>query len=513
MPADGAPAVRSASEVERKYDVGATLMVPDLQGMSHVDSVSASQEHLLEAVYFDTADLRLLAAGITLRHRSGGSDAGWHLKLPAGDDREELTVDGGAGPVPQALAVLVRAWVRGGALAPVAELSTRRQVQRLLGPADKPLVELADDRVTGRALPEGKELVWREWEVELLDGDRALLDVVQQRLTAAGAAQSTSGSKLARVLGGRPVVQGDRPWWAGRKGSRSAGAAVQAHLAEQVAELVRRDPQVRRDVPDAVHKMRVATRRLRSALATFRPLLDRAHTDPLRVELRWLAAGLGAARDAEVMHARLRALVDAEPPELVLGPVRASIDEEMTKRYRTGYARLIEVLDGERYLRLLDALDALVLDPPFLDVAHREAHAVLARLVRRSWRRLDRAMVTATRAPLGPAQHELLHQVRKDAKRARYAAEAVEPVFGPPADRFAAAMERMQESLGDFHDGVVTGVVLLELGAGRHVAGENGFSFGRLHAQEQRRAEEAVARWPQARTEVSRRRLRRWFQD
>ena len=85
----------------------------------------------------------------------------------------------------------------------------------------------------------------------------------------------------------------------------SAGSAVQAHLAEQVAELVARDPQTRRDRRTRLHRMRVATRRLRSALATFRPLLDRTRTDPLREELRWLAGVLGAARDAEVMHARL----------------------------------------------------------------------------------------------------------------------------------------------------------------------------------------------------------------
>ncbi len=120
-------------------------------------------------------------------------------------------------------------------------------------------------------------------------------------------------------------------------------------------------------------------------------------------------------------------------------------------------------------------------------------------------------MSAAQRAPRGPEQDELLHEVRKDAKRTRYAAEAVAPVIGSDARRYAAAIAELQESLGDFQDGVVTREVLRELGAQGHLAGENGFTFGRLHALEQVRAEAAVDRWPQARAAVARRRLRRWF--
>jgi len=213
---------------------------------------------------------------------------------------------------------------------------------------------------------------------------------------------------------------------------------VQSHLAEQVSELVHRDPQVRRDLPDSVHKMRVATRRLRSALATFGPLLDRSRTDPVRAELRWLADALGEARDAEVMHEWLRELLRAEPPELVLGPVVARIDSAMTRRRRKARARLGEALDSERYLLLLDALDELAADPPFLPGARHAARPALAHLLRRTWRRIDRSMTRAQRGAQDPGGDELLHQVRKDAKRMRYAAEAVQPVFGRPAGRFAS---------------------------------------------------------------------------
>jgi CHAD domain-containing protein len=532
-------------EVERKYDVPPTAAVPDLSGLPGVDRLAAPVTHTLQATYFDTADLRLRSAGVTLRRRRGGDDAGWHLKLPAGADREEIRVakvggadtapdvvaspDSGEAPdigesggpddgPPAALLALVRARVRDQRLAPVAELSTTRTVHRLLAADGTPLAELADDVVSGQPLPDGSgpPLSWREWEVELLQGDRSLLDDAQRVLLEAGATGSRSASKVGRVLSRRQQARDVRQWWAERPGTvhaPTAAAAVQQHLAEQVQELVERDPQVRRDLPDAVHKMRVATRRLRSALATFRPLLDRERTDPLRDELKWLAGVLGAARDAEVMHARLQRLVAAEPPELVLGRVVHRIDAAMGGRYRTAHERVLCELDGERYLQLLDALDRLVEAPPFSDRAREPAADVLPAMVRRTWRRLHRAMAAADRAAPGAAKEELLHEVRKDAKRARYAAEAVTPVVGTPAKRFAAAMEDLQETLGDHRDGVVTREVLRELGARGHLAGENGFTYGRLHALEQVRGEAAVARFPAARKACSRRRLRRWFED
>ena len=521
VPTTSPAGLRSSLEVERKYEVADRgLVVPDLQDLPGVGAVVQPEEQVLEAVYYDTADRRLREAGITLRRRTGGTDAGWHLKLPARRGREEVTADLGSQEVPPELAVLVRSRARQAPLLPVATVRTLRVVCRLLDEAGRPLAELADDSVTASRLPlegesPGADLAWREWEVELLGtGDDAVLAAVEQRLLAAGARPSESASKLGRVLPRAGTAEAERPWWAaGKKGGRpTAGGAVQAHLAEQVEELVARDPQTRRDVPDALHKMRVATRRLRSALATFRPLLEEGQTDPLRDELRWLAGVLGAARDAEVMHARLRELVDTEPDDLVLGRVRERIDTLMVQRHRTAHDRVLEELDGERYLRLLDDLDDLVARPPFQPEASEDAAELLPRLVRRTWRRLHRQMAAAERAPRGPAQDELLHEVRKDAKRSRYAAEAVQGVCGKPAARYAAAVAELQESLGDFQDGVVTREVLRELGARGHLAGQNGFTFGRLHALEQVRAEAAVERWPQARAAVSRRRLRRWFE-
>jgi CHAD domain-containing protein len=511
----------SALEIERKYDVEPRTDVPDLAEVPGVVTTPDPVVHELVATYFDTADLRLRRAGITLRHRSGGSDAGWHLKLPSGGDREEVHADGADpnAPVPDQLRALVRSVSRGAPLEPVARLATRRTAHRLLGSDREVLAEVVDDDVTGQLLPEDDghpPVRWREWEAELGTGDRTLLHDVEQVLLDAGATPSASGSKVGRVLASRREATRSTPWWGASSAAprrASAGAAVQSHLREQVDELVRRDPDVRRDVHDSVHKMRVATRRLRSALKTFRPLLDRDVTDPLRDELSWLAEVLGRARDAEVMHERLTAMVASEPRELVLGPVQRRIDLVLGRRCRSAHDEVVAVLDGDRYLELLERLESLAQSPPFSDGARGCAKDVLPRLVQRAWTRLDRAMRAAERAEPSAAQDELLHASRKLAKAARYAAESVAPVFGKQAKRFATAMEDVQEVLGQHQDGVVTREALRELGAGSTRSGENGFTFGRLHGLEQARAEAAAARWPQVRKRAARASLRRWFED
>ncbi len=502
-------------EIERKYDVDSGAVLPDLADLPGVVRTADLTVHVLVAHYLDTRDLRLRAAGVTLRHRAGGDDGGWHLKLPLGDDREELRVAGDdpTGPVPPELQALVRAIVRTHPLVPVARLTTRRAVRRLLGDAGSVLVEVVDDDVVGTMpeAPEDATTRWREWEIELGSGDRELLDVVEKRLLQAGAERSSSATKVGRVLAGRAAEPGVPAWWSGTSGrSSTSGQLVQAHLRAQVDELVARDPQVRRDLPDAVHKMRVATRRLRSALRTFGPLLDRTATDPLRDELRWLAGVLGKARDVEVMHARLRELIAGQPEDLVMGPVLSRVDQVMGGRYRHAHTRAVAEFDGPRYLQLLEALEAVATAPPFQDRARGPARDVLAPLVRRTWTRLDKTMRAAERAT-GDEQDLLLHEARKEAKAARYAAESVEPAFGRRAERFARAVERLQEVLGEHQDGVVTRDVLRELGAASSKSGENGFTFGRLHGLEEARAAAARAGWPQIRAEVSKPKLHRWL--
>ena len=501
-------------EVERKYDVGEDFRLPELS----VDGVvvGAPVVHDLSATYFDTADYRLARARITLRRRTGGADAGWHLKLPRLDGtRDEVHVPLGRSTKPPAsLVSKVRVHVRDVALQPVASIRTTRTAYPLLGaggngdaPASAVLAEVADDVVTAQALGDTVTLTsWREVEVELVTGEPAILDTVEHVLLDGGAAPASGPSKLARVLAERvPHTTGashtdGSSGEVQRKQSKkkrkhvqpTAGDVVLAHISAQAQALMTADPWVRADKHDAVHKMRVATRRLRSALSTFRPYLDRERTDPLRDELRWLAGVLGDARDAEVMHARLRAALDAvsgevsDPASSVAGD---RVDADLLGRYRQAHAEAVRVLDGQRYFRLLDALDAVVTDPPFTDRASRPATKELPARVRKTWRSLEALAAAADAATDAGERETALHEVRKAAKRARYAGEALTPAFGEDAARFAAAMESLQEVLGDIQDSVVTRAELRAMAARAHAAGEDTFPYGRLAGLEEARAE------------------------
>jgi CHAD domain-containing protein len=512
-PADRSAVTSAQVESERKYEVDASLSVPDLAGLPAVATVQEPEELKLDATYFDTPDLRLATAGVTLRRRTGGTDAGWHLKLSRGDgDRDEIRRPLGTAKVtvPAELVSLVRAHVRDRRLRPVARLSTRRIVRRLVDSEGRVLAEVCDDHVTAEPLGDHQPPTsWREWEVELVDGDPELLKVVGDRLEAAGARPASGPSKLRRALADRLPAS---PSGDGGLSKRSSALdVVLAHLRGQVGELKAWDPRVRQDEYDSVHKMRVATRRLRSALATYRRVLDRSVTDPLRDELKWLAGVLGAARDAEVMRDRLLKVVAEEPPEFVLGPVARRIELDLGGRYREAHEAALAELDGTRYFRLLDRLDALLAEPPVGELASERADKALPGRVDRAWKRVRRFARLADAATTPEQRVAMLHEVRKAAKRARYAGESVAVVFGSDAKDFAKAFEDLQDILGEHQDSVVTRDLLRTMGVQAHLAGENGFTFGRLHALEQRRGEEAQAKYAEAWKVASDKALRRWL--
>jgi CHAD domain-containing protein len=493
-------------EVERKFDAEPGTALPDLVSVPGVARTGPPLSTRLEATYLDTATLDLARHRVTLRRRTGGEDEGWHLKLPVGaDERLELREPLGESSTtpPAALTDEVRALLRDRPLVPVAVLRTERTEHPLLDDEGGVLAVLADDVVHAEQRLGTTVVVstWREVEVELVAGDRDLLTAVGALLIAAGLPASSSASKLARVLDVPPPPSAALP-------PDSAAALVVEHLRTQVDELLARDRDVRHDSPDAVHKMRVATRRLRSALATFRPLVDRSVTDPVRVELRWLGAALGGARDAEVQAARLTSSLDQVPSDLVLGPVRRRIALELQATQRTAGGVLTDALRDQRYYALLDRLDALVDDPSLNDAALATATEVVPSLVARAVRRVRRLAGEAE--PVGGDRDHQLHEVRKAAKRARYAAEVAAPVGGRAARRLAERMQDLQEVLGEHQDAVTSQGVLRDLGVAAYAAGENGFTFGLLLGHEVAAARAAEARYPRALGRATRPRLLLW---
>jgi CHAD domain-containing protein len=497
------------TETERTYDAPAPGGLPRLAGVAGVAAVEPADSEHLDAVYHDTQDLRLLARGITLRRREGGHDAGWHLKLPVGGgSKREVRLPLDAGPpgaVPGELAGLVAGITRGRELRPVARLRTRRRRSELRDKRGRELAELAEDHVTAQVLlsrgRDGAETEagqgewtesasWQEVEVELAGAGPDLLDAVEEQLAAAGLHRAPTQSKLARALGDR-IPRRTRPHRDRPRGS--AGAVVLARLREQADAMLAWDPAVRRDEPDSVHRMRVATRRLRAALKSYPTVLDRHTTDPVEAELAWLAGVLGEARDREVLGERLAAQTDAIPGELVLGPVRARITSWSAAEYRTAHQAVLDALGSPRYFALLDSLDALLVDPPLLPGAGKKARRVLTEAALHEHRRTARRVTAALDTEPGPRRDAALHRARKAAKRARYAGETARPVLGKRAKKFARRMADVHRLLGVHQDAVVTRTALRDLAVRAHGAGENGFTYGLL-LREQTAAADAVER-------------------
>jgi CHAD domain-containing protein len=476
--------------------------LPDVDGLPGVAEVRAMEPIDLDATYFDTDDLRLAAHRITLRRRTGGDDAGWHLKLPTtdADTRTEVHAHLDSGTertVPKSLSTEVAVHTRGRPLRQVARIVNHRSRTRLLADDGTALAEIAHDQVTVG------DLRWTEIEAELLNGEPPLLDAVEERLLAAGLRRSPEPSKLRHALGDR-VPAPPRP----PAETDSAGHAVWTHLRRRIGDLIAQDPLVMRDEPDAVHQMRVATRRLRAALRTYRRELDRATTDTIGDELKWLAGVLGEERDREVLHERLTALLDQVPEARAAAPrLRHRVSAGVA--HARARAKLRRRLRGERYFALLDRLDALLADPPLRPPAARPADEALTAAVRREHRRLARRIRHALALPPGADRDVALHEARKAAKRARYAAESALPVLGGPARRHRERLTELQRLLGEHQDSVMCRAEIARLAHDARAAGEDTFGYGALHHAEYVRAAAVEAELPAAWRKADKGRLAR----
>ena len=275
-----------------------------------------------------------------------------------------------------------------------------------------------------------------------------------------------------------------------------AGEAVLGYVDAQLAQLRRLEPAVRGAEPDAVHQMRVAARRTRAVLQEFRPLFGGAAAlEPVLTELRWLGQELAAARDVEVLRDLLIAELDEVPVESVLGPVRARVIGHYAPRLAQAESQVREILDSARYRRLLAELAALVASPPSAAEAGLAAREVLPGMVAHSQRRVRRRMRAARQASgLGGERDRALHEARKAAKRARYAAEAVAPVIGRRSNKSAKALKKLQSTLGEHHDSVIAADELRLLAIRVHAEGENAYTYGLLNARQAERAERLADR-------------------
>ena len=204
-----APQPARSVEIELKFDVDAGTPVPVWDGVPGVTAVSSGEVRDLDALYVDDAAVSLGRAGYALRRRTGGPDAGWHIKGPrAGDGgRIELQWPLTDGDDPPAYVREAVGAVTEGPFAPLARIRNRRTVYRLLAADGETIAEFADDQVDTRDERTGTERAWHEWEIELGPAgpsdqtERAAFFAAIERVAlAAGARAATSESKLARAV-------------------------------------------------------------------------------------------------------------------------------------------------------------------------------------------------------------------------------------------------------------------------------------------------------------------------
>lgn len=494
-------------EREVKLTAWAGFTLPDLAGIVEGVSVVPVPTRILDAVYYDTTDLRLARWGITLRFRDGDG-SGWTVKLPHDGDgpalvRREVGFAGPPGAPPTDAADLVKAYVRTSPLVPVARLRTKRQGMQLRDEDACPLAEVVCDEVS---VLDGRRVAARFLEVEAeVDGraSKELLEGVLRRLRDAGAGDADPTPKLVRALGTRAtappeVVVPDLPE------DCTAGDVIRVAIARSVSRVLLHDPGVRLgDDPEDVHQARVGTRRLRSDLRTFGPLLSSEWASALREELSWIALALGEVRDADVLTERLRAQA-AELPEVDAAGF-APILRRLADAREAARERLLQAMRSERYLMLLDRLVAAANGPQLAGEAGGPAKAVLPDLVAGPWRKLRTAV---RRLPSTPSDEDL-HAVRIRAKRARYAAEAAAPVFGKSARRFADAVAGVQGVLGDHHDAVVAESWLRAAVVQADVS--EALVLGELLAAQRAAAARCRSTWRDTWKKANKKKLRAWL--
>jgi len=494
------------NEREAKLVAPAGFDLPRLGGPEDGFLAEPQAARRLQTTYYDTADLRLARWGASLRYRPG---EGWTVKLPQGQEgallvRAEHVFPGDGRRPPAEAVAMVRAFVRTGQLSPVVRMRTLRRPVELREPGGSRLAELADDDVQ---VLDGRRITarFRELEVELdEDADDDLLEQVVDRLLEAGAQAAEPTPKYLRALGGRERVLGPEIVPPELDDGATVEALLRHDLASGTLRLFRHEAGVRTgEDPEAVHQARVATRRLRSTLRTFSSLLDPDWTDRLRDELKWLADLLGQVRDTDVLLERFNEHLAALPAaDAKVGPrlLAALVDQRDSAR-----RRLLRAMATERYAVLLDDLVAAAAAPALLPGADHPATQVMPPLVAKPWKRLRKQVRKAGDDP----PDDQLHQIRIRAKRARYAAEAVEPVIGQPAEDYADAVADLQSVLGDHQDAVVGEAWLREAAgsARRDVA----LVAGLLIAAERASAADTRERWRAVWKTASRKKLRAWL--
>jgi CHAD domain-containing protein len=432
---------------ERTFDAPDHIRIPDLPDATVVEDTHVRPT----ATYWDTVQRRLLRWGYTSRQRrASGSGTALFPRAP--------------------LRTLAGAIVHKGLLEPIGTIIAERH---------------------------GVELT-RDDEERVRLGDDHMSSVLN------GGATPTGAAKIEPVPGrgsGDPEISLPRPC---RK--MSIEDLLRFAIGSGATRLIVNDPAARVGAdPEAIHQARVATRRLRSDLKTLEPLADPAAVGWIRDELAWVGELLGSVRDTDVLIERVRTLAR----ELHIDADAAAIVTELQDDRRRRQVELLEGLESGRYVRLVQILiDASAVPPLGGDVdGPRRARPRLRKLAGKSWRRLARGV---KRLGADPSDAEL-HEIRKRAKRARYAAELAAGALREDGEPFAERLAGLQDVLGALQDAVVADERLTALVRDDRLSARAAFAAGKLAFVVDEARSDARDGWPKAWKAAHAKRLRRWL--
>ena len=319
---------------------------------------------------------------------------------------------------------------------------------------------------------------WREVEVELgPGGTKKDLKRARKLLLTAGASPSISRTKLDHALA--PASPDGQ---AATVESGTVGELVAAYVTAQCDVLASNDVGMRTGTP-AVHKTRVAVRRLRSTLRVFDDVVEAAPAEEFNDELVWYADLLGRVRDQDILSSRLAKQLAELPAQQRRGPVEAEITKTLAEEREKAVAGLTRGMRGKRYEHLVQLVRGSRAALPLTDAAG-EKDKTAAEYAEKAKQKADKRLRKAD------DDIEKLHRARRATKRARYAAELVTPA---DSDMKAVAREaeELQALLGEHQDAVVSASFLAKISAaGNGETAENGFTYGVLMANELHRAAE-----------------------
>ena len=417
-------------------------------------------EQRLVDSYLDTDGWLFHRAGFALRLRDSGGPVRAELKALTGPEdaaaggaplrRIEISerlsaayplaplagLRAGSGPV----ARRVRDLTGSAGLRPLFTLRTlRRRFALRSGCAT--LAEVALDHTSilrddGAAAGELQRL-----EIEVGGEDtRERVEPLARQLREQGGLQPAVRSKFEAGLEACALLPASPPdpGPGGYDSASSLGEVAGVALRGQFAVFEAEEPGARLGVDvRALHRMRVASRRMRTVIRIFAGALP-PQLPALRRELRWVANVLGEVRDLDV---QIEALAEDE----TYAPLRAPLEAAR----REARAEMLAGLNSPRYEALIEGLAEALRDSP-TDAGAGAERAIRAapKLLRRTHRRLRRSA-----RKLGEdASPDDYHRARIRAKRLRYATECVQELYGQPARRLIEALEDVQDVLGRSQD-------------------------------------------------------------